>query len=203
MLPRVTAIRPRLHEEPFDDPNYLFEIKYDGFRGLLMTDSGMSRFVSRNNRTFARRRFATFARELAREFRLTSAIFDGELVAEDETRRPIFAAIMRDEGHLRYVVFDVLYLNGRDLRSVPLMQRRALLTEIIKESSKLALPIAAQERGKTLYELALKHDLEGVIAKRLGDPYQPWVRWYKIKNPDYSQAQAHRKYFAHASPDSP
>ena len=78
------------------------------------------------------------------------------------------------------MAFDILWLDGADLRSLPLGDRRRRLQGILPKGSPAG-------RGRELFELMREHDLEGIVAKRLDDPYDPRVRWLKIKNPDYSQ----------------
>jgi bifunctional non-homologous end joining protein LigD len=94
------------------------------------------------------------------------------------------------------VAFDLLWLNGIDLRPLPLSERRQALQRILPERSPVvcaALSVAG--RGRTLFELMRANDLEGIVAKNLADPYEPRVRWLKIKNPDYSQKEGRVELF--------
>jgi bifunctional non-homologous end joining protein LigD len=107
-LPRVQPIIPVSSKEPFDDPACLFEFKYDGFRALLYVQRGSGRFLSRNNNHL--RRFDALARDLVDEIGRNDAIMDGELIATDETGRPMFIDLIRRARTAVYVAFDLLWL---------------------------------------------------------------------------------------------
>src|SRR5262245_27747115 len=92
-LPRVQPIIPVTAKEPFDDPAWLFEFKYDGYRGLCYADQNRCWFVSRNGNTLSR--FDTLGDQVASELDLDDAIFDGEVIAADETGRPLFYDLLR------------------------------------------------------------------------------------------------------------
>ena len=118
-------------------------------------------------------------------------LIDGEVIVADETGRPQFYDLLRVTRSASYVAFDILWLNGADLRSLPLSERRRRLQGILPKGSPIvseALSVAG--RGRELFELMRTNDLEGIVAKRLADPYDTRVRWLKIKNPDYSQKEA-------------
>jgi bifunctional non-homologous end joining protein LigD len=94
------------------------------------------------------------------------------------------------------VAFDLLWLNGADLRALPLSERRRQLQNIVpKGSAAISEPLSVTGTGHKLFELMRAHDLEGVVANRLKDPYGPRVRWLKIKNPCYSQNEGRRELF--------
>jgi bifunctional non-homologous end joining protein LigD len=193
-LPRVQPIIPISRKEPFDDPDWLFEFKYDGFRALLYLDKGCGRFLSRNGNTLTR--FDSLARAVAAELEVTEAIFDGEVIAADETGRPLFYDLLRRTRRPAYVAFDLLWLNGADLRSLSLHERRQRLQGILpKGSSVISAALSVEGRGRELFELMRMHDLEGIVAKRLADPYEPRTKWFKIKNPDYSQKEGRGELF--------
>ena len=95
-----------------------------------------------------------------------------------------------------YVAFDVIWLNGVDLRALPLTDRRRRLQNILpKRSAIISEALSVAGRGHNLFELMCAHDLEGVVAKRLKDGYGSRVRWLKIKNPSYSQIEGRRELF--------
>jgi len=117
-LPQVQPIIPTSRKEPFDDPGWLFEFKYDGFRAVLYSEQGRgSRFVSRNGNTLTR--FDALARSVAAELEASNAILDGELVALDETGRPQFYDLLRRTRSPVYAVFDVLWLARRRRLALP------------------------------------------------------------------------------------
>jgi bifunctional non-homologous end joining protein LigD len=94
------------------------------------------------------------------------------------------------------VAFDVLWLNGADLRALPLSERRGHLQDILpKSSAVISEPLSVTGRGHEFFELMCAHDLEGIVAKRLKDPYGSRARWLKIKNSSYSQNEGRRELF--------
>jgi bifunctional non-homologous end joining protein LigD len=127
---------------------------------------------------------------VAAELDLDDAILDGEVIAADETGRPQFYDLLRRTRPPAYVAFDILWLNGTDLRALPLTERRRRLKTILPAGlSTISQAVSVERRGRDLFELMCTHDLEGIVAKRLADPYSPQVEWLKIKNPTYSQAE--------------
>jgi len=193
-LPRVQPIIPTWRKEPFDNPEWLFEFKYDGFRGLCYLEQDHCHFVSRNGNVLSR--FEALGEQMAAVLDVDEAIIDGEVIAVDETGRPVFIDLLRRKQLPGYVAFDILWLDGTDLRSLPLDERRRRLQGILPKGSPIvseALSVAG--RGRELFELMREHDLEGIVAKRLDDPYDPRVRWLKIKNPDYSQKEGRGDLF--------
>jgi bifunctional non-homologous end joining protein LigD len=97
------------------------------------------------------------------------------------------------------VAFDLLWLNGADLRALPLAERRRHLQNILpKGPAVICEALSVTGTGHKLYDLMCAHDLEGIVAKRLKDPYGPRARWLKIKNPGYSQNEGRRELFDRA-----
>ena len=193
-LPRVQPIIPISRKQPFDDPACLFEFKYDGFRALLYLEKGSGWFLSRNGNSLTH--FDALARAVAGELEVTEVIFDGEVIAADDTGRPQFYDLLRRSRRPAYVAFDLLWLNGTDLRPMPLSERRTRLRHILPvTSSGVSEALSVESRGRELFELMCMHDLEGIVAKRLADPYEPRTRWLKIKNPDYSQKEGRVELF--------
>src|ERR1700756_1415884 len=187
-LPRVHPIRPTWRKDPFDHADWLFDMKADGFRGLCYVEHGRNRLISRHWNTFDQ--FADLAAGGAGEPGGREAVLDGEVIAADETGRPQFYELLRRTGTPAYVAFDLLWLDGADLPPRPLSERPRVLQSILPDGSPVVSePVSVAGRGCELFELMCEHDLEGIVAKRLGDPYQSRVRWFKIKNRQYSQAE--------------
>ena len=194
MLPRVQPIAPIRRTEPFDDPEWLFDLKYDGFRGICYLEQGCCRMISRNGNLMSR--FAGLGDQIAGSLDVGDAILDGEVIAADETGRPQFYDLLRDTRTPAYVAFDVIWLNGVDLRGLPLAERRRHLQNILpKGSAIISEALSVTGRGHKLFELMCAHDLEGVVAKRLKDGYGSRARWLKIKNRSYSQNEGRRELF--------
>jgi len=107
-----------------------------------------------------------------------------------------FYDLLRRTRAPAYVAFDVIWLNGADLRPLPLAERRRHLQNILaKGSAIISEPLSVTGRGHELFELTCAHDLEGVVAKRLKDGYGSRARWLKIKNSGYSQNGGRRELF--------
>ena len=192
-LPRIEPVLLRPLQRLVDDPDLQYEMKYDGFRGVGYFEPERCRFVSRQGNTLTQ--FKPLCEAIAKKLKVESAIFDGEVIAVDSTGRPIFKKMLRREGPFQYVAFDLLWLNGEDLRGLPLKVRRARLLEILPKSSRLIFPSLVQVgSGAKLFDLMLENDLEGIVVKRLSGKYSRATRWYKFKNKNYSQSIG-RKYF--------
>ncbi len=162
-------IIPVLRKDPFDDPGFVFELKYDGFRGLADTLRG--RMLSKNGNPM--KRFKGLLDILPRGF-----VFDGEIVALDERGRPVFNDLLFGRREATYIPFDILVVEGEDVRELPLKERKALLEK--------TEPFFGE--GRPLFRAVCRLDLEGIVAKKLDEPYKPGrTKWWKILDPDYSQ----------------
>lgn len=138
---------------------------------------------------------------LVHEINAESAILDGELVVTDQLGRSIFTDMMKRKKLVRYFAFDLLSLNGEDLRSLPLLTRKKKLKLILPSRSMNVLYVDhAIGAGQRLFELACQIDLEGIVAKRADSPYEdnPAASWIKIKNPKYSQKEGRGDLFKKA-----
>jgi bifunctional non-homologous end joining protein LigD len=194
-LPKIAPLVLKPRAEAFDNPNWLFELKYDGFRALLEIDAAGARLLSRNRNRF--RHLDPLAAALAKRLRVTEAILDGEVICANQTGRPIFLDLLRRRKPAAFVAFDLLWLNGEDLRMLPLVERKKRLRRLLARRSNpfIIEAVAIDGRGQELVAAVEKHDLEGIVAKRKLDPYRPGVRWWKIKNRAYSQAEGRGELF--------
>jgi bifunctional non-homologous end joining protein LigD len=193
-LPRVAPIVPVLRQQPFNDSTWLFEPKYDGFRGMLyLARSGCALYSKRGNRMT---RFQELAEQVRAELGRREVILDGEIVALDDEGRINFWALMRGQGTLAYAAFDLLWLNGRDLRGLPLARRKKHLERLVPISVGTLNQVPCFEgEGLELFQAACRLELEGIVAKRKTDPYRPEIQWCKIKNPAYTQAEGRGEFF--------
>src|SRR5262245_42132960 len=125
----------------------------------------------------------------------SGCIFDGEIVVLDANGRPKFNDLLFRRGDPAYVVFDVLYAGGQDLSAEPLRRRKSLL----KKMARKKIPTVDYVVGESgaLFGAVCKLDLEGIVAKRLSDPYAAQTKWFKILNPTYSQKVGRHKLFEH------
>jgi bifunctional non-homologous end joining protein LigD len=193
-----TAIRPMLAEpveKPFDDPKWLFEIKWDGYRALAFIADGKARLVSRNRNDLTGR-FPEL-RDLPRFVKAKTAILDGEVVALDREGRSSFS-LMQQRTAFRagrgrvgvsadvpvlYYAFDLLYLDGYDWRQVPLQERKRQLASLLRKADVVRYSDHYEEHGKALFALARQKGLEGIVAKKRASSYQERRSrdWLKIK----------------------
>ena len=193
-----TAIHPMLAEpaeKPFDNPDWLFEIKWDGYRAVAFIQSGKVRLVSRNQNDLT----AQFPElhDLPKFVRAETAILDGEIAALDEQGRPSFSLMQQRTGfrsHGRrvasrpelpivYYIFDLLYADGCDLRRVALADRKLLLSQLINTGNLFRLSEHFRGQGVAMFEAARQQGLEGILAKRSGSFYEERRsrEWLKIK----------------------
>lgn len=184
---RLLPIVPVRAKEPFDDLGWLWEVKLDGWRGIIDTRAGC-RVISKNGH--ALRRFRELCEELPK-----GIVLDGEIVAFDPSGRPIFDDLMHSRVRPTYVAFDLLFVGAEDLRPLPLRERRRRLDELALETG-LQTSVVLEGDGPRLFELVREHDLEGIVGKKLDDPYAPGrTRWLKVLNPGYSQKEGRWEKF--------
>src|SRR4051812_39676850 len=141
-------------------------------------------------------RFQDLAQQVQAELPRREVILDGEIVALDDDGGINFWDLMRSRGTLAYAAFDLLWFNGRDLRPLPLTQRKKRLERLVPASVGTLNRVPCFEReGVELFEAACRLDLEGIVAKRKADAYGIETPWYKIKNPAYTQAEGRHELF--------
>jgi bifunctional non-homologous end joining protein LigD len=203
--------------EAFDDPDWLFEIKWDGYRAVAFIDEGRVRLVSRSQNDLS----AQFPElgSLPQFVKAQRAILDGEIVALDDEGRPSFSLMQQRTGFqpgkrqlprregvpVIYYAFDLLYLDGFDLRRVALEQRKQLLQGRIENSGVIHFSDHYAEKGLDLFEAAKQRGLEGIVAKKRGGAYQEKRSsdWVKIKITQrqecviggYTDPEGSREYF--------
>jgi bifunctional non-homologous end joining protein LigD len=174
-----------LGEKPFDSKDWLFEIKWDGFRCIAYIQGTDVQLVSRNNLSFTEK-YETVATAL-QQLNI-NAILDGEIVAVNTEGIPEFQLMQnwqsRNEGTLLFYVFDVIWAEGYDVTTLSLIDRKRILKELIPENDIIKFSDHIFESGTQFYELALKKGLEGIMAKKCSSTYQLNNRskdWLKIK----------------------
>ena len=196
-MQRLPLINPELVSSPFDHDDWVFEIKYDGFRAAACLENGKCELVSRNDRVYSR--YDALCRSLAVAFDCESAVFDGELAVLDERGVSQFQPMMFNREPPIFAVFDVLVLNGEDLRDQPLIERKRILRETLRPDAAHVLYVDhVQAKGKKLFDAICALDMEGIVAKPIESPYRPIkgrVPWWKIRNPAYSQAEGRGEMF--------
>ena len=193
-LPLIRPVLPDLRPDPFSDPDWVFEPKYDGFRGVLYLARRLAIFGSKRANVLTR--FRALAEAIQAELPARDLILDGEVVALNPAGQMDFRALLSGQGTLHYVAFDILWHNGRDLRVLPLWRRQQRLAKLVPAPTEaLSRVLVVPEAGRELFEAVQRLDLEGIVAKRKADPYTPDVTWYKIKNRMYSQIEGRGELF--------
>jgi bifunctional non-homologous end joining protein LigD len=196
--PMPAAIHPMLAEsidEPFDGTDWLFEIKWDGYRAVAFIADGKVRLVSRNQNELTAR--YPELKDMAGFIKAKSAILDGEVVALDADGKASFSLMQQRTGFrpggkraaakadvpVLYYAFDLLYLDGEDWRKVPLEERKRKLAWVIVAGDALRYSDHYEEQGRALFEIARKKGLEGIVAKRRKSYYEERRsgEWLKIK----------------------
>jgi bifunctional non-homologous end joining protein LigD len=197
MPERLVPMLARAGRLPPDDEDWAFEIKWDGVRAITYWQPGELRIESRNLNDVSAR--YPELRALGPELGSREAVLDGEIVAFDEDGRPSFERLQRrmhvaspsairqfaNEEPVSYVIFDLLYLDGRTTMKLPYRERRALLEGLELIGPAWQTPAYHVGEGRELLAAAAEQRLEGVVAKRLDSPYRPGRRtdeWLKVKN---------------------
>jgi bifunctional non-homologous end joining protein LigD len=194
MPSRVEPMLATLGERSFSDPNWLFEIKWDGVRALARIENGALALRSRNSIDITKRypELASLPDALAARH----AILDGEIVALDAQGHSSFERL-QERMHVRapseilvtqirvvFFAFDLLYCDGYDLREAPLLERKQLLQRLLYTSERFRYADHQLEHGKELFALAEQNGLEGIVAKRADSPYvsDRSPHWVKLKS---------------------
>ena len=217
--PMPTAISPMLAtsvDDPFDDPEWLYEIKWDGYRAIAFISKGKVRLVSRNQNDLTAQ--YSELHSIPSFIKADTAVLDGEIAALDEAGRSSFSLMQQRTGirqggrrvasrgdiQVLYYVFDLLYLDGYDLRRVSLEQRKEILRQITDVSGHVRYSEHFSQ-GKGLFDVAKQKGLEGILAKRRNSVYEErrTREWLKIKITQtvdcviggYTDPEGSREYF--------
>jgi bifunctional non-homologous end joining protein LigD len=174
-----------LDKEPFDDPDWVFEIKWDGYRAIAKMNKGKVELTSRKGISLSK---YTPIMDALEEIKL-NAVLDGEIVVLNEEGHANFNQLQiwgkEKKGTLCYMVFDILWYDGYDLTGLPLLERKELLQQILPEDDIVRYCDHIVERGKDFYNLSIQMNIEGIIAKKADSTYSQGARsksWLKLKN---------------------
>ena len=176
-----------LYETPFDNKDWIFEVKYDGYRAAARCDGkGKAELYSRNLKSL-NDDFKSIAEEMRKVKR--KCLLDGEVVVEDEkgiSKFQLMQNYKRRGGTLKYYLFDILELDGKDVTTKPLLERKKMLIQLLKEHKLQNVFYSDHivEHGIEIYNQARKLNLEGIMAKNRNSLYRPGRRsddWLKIK----------------------
>src|SRR5882672_3849064 len=204
-----------LVDEPFSDPEWIFETKWDGFRSICFVKDGKVRFVSRNQIEMTAQ-YPELA-EVGKQVEAKQAILEGEIVALDQDGMPRFQLLqprvgrksglqsLRGKGKIVYYVFDLLYRDGYDLMLCSVVERKAVLEQILRPASFIKLSEHIEGDGKAFFKQIEKFHLEGMIAKRAASRYvqKRSSDWLKVKTVQrsevvvggYTEPRGTRSYF--------
>jgi bifunctional non-homologous end joining protein LigD len=177
---------PSSAEQPPSVPSWIHEIKHDGFRMLVRRNAAGVRLFTRNGHDWTGR-FPLIARATL-SLKAASCLIDGEAVACDGDGMPCFDRLRyrRQDGHVFLYAFDLIELDGDDLRHQPIERRKAALAKLIRRAKTgLVLNEHIDEPGDVVFRHACKMGLEGIVSKRLGSRYRAGRSkdWLKFKDP--------------------
>jgi bifunctional non-homologous end joining protein LigD len=177
---------PSPAKAPPSGPGWIHEIKHDGFRILARKDATGVRLITRAGNDFSSR-FPFIATAVA-ELPVRSCLIDGEAIVCDENGLAVFDLIRnhRTGASAEYCAFDLLELDGRDLRHQPIESRKNLLADLLGDlRPKISLNEHFEEAGALVFDAACQLGCEGIVSKRLGSPYRSGrsAHWVKVKNP--------------------
>jgi bifunctional non-homologous end joining protein LigD len=215
-MPKEIAVNlARLAEKPFSNPDWLFEIKWDGVRAVAFVENGRVTLQARSGRNVTRE-YPEF-QELPRQVRAGSAILDGEIVALDADGRSNFqklqdrigvenpSAKLLEATPAVYYAFDLLYCDGYDLRKAALRDRKKLLEEILDTDELVRYSSHVEEKGEELFAVAKDKLLEGIVAKDgrstySGNRTSDWLKFKLVNELDaviggWTAPRRTRKYF--------
>jgi bifunctional non-homologous end joining protein LigD len=203
----IPAMLAKETNKPFSDNKWVYEMKWDGFRAISELDGSEVELYSRNGNSFNHAYPAVY--NALKKLNL-NAVLDGEIIVLNENGQPDFQKLQlyRSVGGyaIEYRVFDILYLNGNNLCSRPLIERKKLLKSALPENDVVKYSDHILGEGERFFSLAVEKDLEGIIAKSAESTYMPGARtssWLKIKNHKsqeaiicgFTQPTGSRKYF--------
>lgn len=199
---RVHPMLAVLASKPSNQPGWVYEEKYDGYRILAYKEGAKVTLLSRNDKD----RTATYAgvANLVAELSPRTLLLDGEVVALDKNGISRFELLQQGAAKPRYAVFDCLYLNGQDLRRQPLRERRKALEKTVPTKTGLFVSRRLASNGLVAYEIAKKKGYEGVLAKDESSSYiegrsSSWLK-FKVHQEDefvivgYTPPEGSRKY---------
>ncbi len=194
-LPFPADIKPMLAtlvDEPVEEPGWLYEIKWDGYRALGYITNRSADIRSRNNKSFNEKFYPVYA-EL-KKWKI-NVVVDGEIVVINEKGIPDFSDLQlwrsEADGQLAYYLFDILWLDGVEIMNLTLTERREILRSVMPHNGLIKLSENFDATGKEFFALAGKMSLEGIMAKKANSVYTPNLRtkeWLKIKTEKRQEA---------------
>ena len=196
-LPRIQPLRLVRRVAAFNDPEWIYELKWDGFRALAYVENGSCRLVSRKGNTF--KSWPGLCEAIA-GLDCENAIFDGEIVCLDGDGKADFNTLLFRRAEPVFYAFDLLWHHGHDLRLHTLVERKDVLRRLLKGGPERLRYVEHFDGldGTAFFDVCCAHDLEGVVAKRRDSTYldrDDETAWLKVKNPNYTGAENRRDLF--------
>jgi bifunctional non-homologous end joining protein LigD len=186
----IQPMLAQLHDEPFDDPGWLYEIKWDGYRAIAEVTNREVKLYSRNGLSFLALypKIADALKRLKHEI-----VLDGEIVVLNDSNKPDFQKLQQygGSGEIVYYAFDCIALDGKPLTHLPLKERKETLKKILGKNKMIRFSDHVEGAGKEFFKTVTSMDLEGMIAKRANSLYNFGKRngdWLKIKNHNTQEA---------------
>ncbi|GKX29504.1 DNA ligase [Vallitalea longa] len=191
----IRPMEPILSNEIIKDSEFIHQIKWDGIRGITYIKNNNHRVFTKNGNE--RTKFYPEINEINKLFKGKSGIIDGEIIVLDDNLRPTFNYILNRERvrtydkikhyankyPIKYIVFDILYLDDSDLRNLPLKKRNEMLNEILNKNSTITITDSFDD-GVLLYNLMEEKNYEGIVSKNINSKYIAGKKhdmWYKTK----------------------
>jgi len=215
MPSKIAPMLATLAEKPFSHPDWIFEIKWDGIRAMAWIDDGRLELHSRTGRVITTQ-YPELA-DLPERVKARQTILDGEIVVLDANGRSDFerlqsrmnvdrpSVLMQRQAPITYYLFDVLYVNGYDLREVPLVERKQFLRDLVNWGDPARYADHQAEMGKELFDLAKSQGLEGIIGKHAQSTYASgrspaWVKFKVVDELDaviggWTEPRGSREHF--------
>jgi bifunctional non-homologous end joining protein LigD len=186
MPEKIKPMLATLVNEPFDDPDWTYEVKWDGYRSIAYINKGSVELSSRNNKSFTEKYYPLV--NTMKEWTV-NAVLDGEILVIGKDGKANFGALQNwrseADGDLVYYAFDLLWYEGKDIMGLPLSERQAILKEILPTNDDhVRLSQVFTASGLEFFEAAKKMQLEGIMAKKSSSTYHPDARskdWLKVK----------------------
>lgn len=182
----IQPMKATLVDEPFDDPDWLYEVKWDGYRAVATINKGEVELISRNNKTFNDKFYPIH--QLMQKWDV-NVVLDGEILVLNDKGVSDFGALQNwrseADGELVYYVFDILWYEGKNLMELPLIQRQAILRRVLPTNDDhIRQSSVFSASGIDFFNAAQRMGLEGIIAKKANSTYTSDLRsreWLKIK----------------------
>ncbi|MBZ9670916.1 ATP-dependent DNA ligase [Mesorhizobium sp. ES1-3] len=181
----IEPLMPTLVEKPPEGEGWIHEVKFDGYRSQIIKDDGGVRIFTRRGLDWTAK-----YRDLAKaasDLDVESAIIDGEIIVLNEAGLSDFGALRKAitsrQHDLYFVAFDLLHVNGHDLRDMPLEDRRGILSEMIPEGQRIQFSEALPGEASAIFHLIEQAGMEGMVSKRKDSKYRsgPSTNWLKAK----------------------